>query len=91
MARRQILVIEPMVLCEMLRGHDMSEVRTDFPADAVIVGCGWDVTRNMLRLAVESESFDEVPDGYFAPDMNITITRRISELDAILRLVTSGT
>jgi hypothetical protein len=91
MARRKILMVEPALLCGMLRGHDMEELRTDFPADAVIVGCGWDETRNYVRLAVESESFDEVPDGYFAPDLSVTITRRVSELDAILRLVTSGT
>jgi hypothetical protein len=91
MAKRKILLIEPLLLAEMLRGHDMEELRTDFPADAVIVGCGWDETRNYVRLAVESETFDEVPDGYFAPDLSVTITRRVSELAAIIRLVTSGT
>lgn len=87
MARRKILHVSADILAEMLRGHPMSEVVTDFPPDAVIVGCGWDETHYTVRLAVECPSFDEVPDGFFAPDMNVTVTKRISELDAILALV----
>lgn len=85
--RRKILELDPNVLCGMLQGHDMSEVRTDFPPDAKIVGCGWDERRNYIRLAVESASFDDIPDGFFAPLMTVTATSRLSELEAVLRLV----
>ena len=66
----------------------MEEITTNVPDDMQIVGCGWDETRGVIRLAVESETFDEVEEGMFAPMFRPVVTLRISEFDAILRLVT---
>ena len=90
MARRKVITVSAYMVANMMRGHDMMEIRTDVPADMVIVGCGWDETRNSIRLAVESEEWDEVEDGMFAPDFTPIVTMRISELDAILRLVSDS-
>ena len=87
-SRRKILHVAADVMVEMLHGHKMCEVVTDMPSDAVIVGCGWDESRNTVRLAVESETFDEVEDGYFAPDFDLHLTWRRSELEAAIHLLT---
>ena len=33
-----------------------------------MIGCGWDEGTNCIRIAVESEAFDDIPDGMIAPD-----------------------
>lgn len=87
MARRKILLVTAEVFADMLRGHDMSRVETDFPADAKIIGCGWDEQTQSIRLAVECPSFDEVPDGYFAPNLNVAITRHVTYEAALYELI----
>ena len=86
-SRRKLLEIQAGLFADMLRGHDMCEVRTDFPTDAKIIGAGWDQSRNSIIVAVESSEFDEVEDGYFAPQLDVTVTKRISEVEAILAMV----
>ena len=87
MARRKILLVTAEVFADMLRGHDMSRVETDFPPDAVIIGCGWDEQTQSIRLAVECPSFDEVPDGMFAPNMELRATRHVTYEAALYELI----
>ncbi len=70
MARRRIVLVEPMMLVVWMQGGALrpgETVTSDAPADLTIVGCGWDEVRGVVRLAVESSEFDDVPDGHFAP------------------------
>jgi hypothetical protein len=75
--RRAIIEIDPPSFAAMLRGHDAVMVTSNVPADAVIVGCGWDEHRHLIRLAVESEEFDDVPDGHVAPSFNVIMGTRL--------------
>lgn len=87
--RRKILEVSADLVAGLLPGwHDLMSLTTDAPKDIKIVGCGWDETKNTIRLAVESETFDEVEDGRFAPYLTLTVTQRRSELDAVIHLLT---
>lgn len=86
MARRRIILMQPDWFAQILidggpafrSGPTLVEsVTSDCPADLRIVGCGWDEARNLVRVAVESETFDEVPDGYFAPEWTPTYTSHV--------------
>lgn len=75
MARRRIIELRPEFLTDLLRGWTAlsgslltTGVTSDVPPDLRIIGCGWDEGRHVVRLAVESSTFDDVPDGMFAPN-----------------------
>ena len=74
MARRRIVLIDSGFMERILRadlvphGAWLTAITSDSPADIRVIGCGWDERTNCVRLAVESESFDDVPDGQFAPE-----------------------
>jgi hypothetical protein len=97
MARRRIILLNTDVVVTMLRGewtlavdHDrwIREVTSDVPADLRIVGCGWDESRNIVRIAVESETFTDVPDGQFAPEWVPTYTaHEVTEFEAAMMLM----
>jgi hypothetical protein len=80
--RRAIIEIDPATFVGMLRGHSAIEVASNVPADTVIVGCGWDENRRIVRLAVESSEFDDIADGMFAPNFDVIMWSRFpSETD----------
>ncbi len=82
MARRRIITMEPALMASIMVSGDASgfskdkervyEVTSDVPADLRVVGCGWDEQRSILRIAVESATFADVPDGRFAPEWTPT-------------------
>ena len=74
MARRRIVLIDPSFMARILRadllphGAWITALTSDAPRDIRVIGCGWDERTNTVRFAVESEEFDDVPDGQFAPE-----------------------
>lgn len=87
MARRRIVLIHPSLMAEVLRGWPRMyadpigvTVSSDAPADIRVVGCGWDEGRHVIRLAVESAEFDDVPDGCFAPEWNPQFTKHLDPM-----------
>jgi hypothetical protein len=96
MARRRIILLNTDVVVAMLRGNWprvnpnnwVREITSDIPADLRIVGCGWDESRNIVRIAVESETFDDVPDGQFAPEWEPVYTfHEVTEFEAAMMLM----
>ena len=91
MARRRIVLIEPLLMARWLQGYSPEPGESwtsDAPADLTIVGCGWDETRNVMRFAVESSTFDDVPDVYFAPDWTPTFTTHtMSKFEAAMAVL----
>ena len=89
MARRRIVLIHPTLIADLLRGWPALTknptgvyVTSDAPADIRVVGCGWDEKANVVRLAVESEAFDDVPDDQFAPEWQPVFTKHYDEMTA---------
>ena len=89
MARRRIVLLHPTLLADVLRGWPQMtttpvgvSVTSDAPADLRVVGCGWDEVAGVVRLAVESEAFDDVPDGMFAPEWQPVFTKHYDEMTA---------
>ena len=89
MARRRIVLLHPSLLADMLRGWPRGAgmvreygvwVESDAPADLRIVGCGWDEMKGVIRLAVESETFDDIPEGVFCPEWQPTYTRHLDPM-----------
>lgn len=88
MTRRvKVLSLSAIVLEQMLQGHPLEEVTTDFPASAAIVGCQWDSIRGNVKLVVEDLSFPEVQEGMIPLDMDIRVTSHITEVAAIYRVL----
>lgn len=98
MARRRIITVYPDLVVRWLQqdgtavamtpGVWIKSITSDCPADLRIVGCGWDEARGVMRIAVESESFDEVPDGCFAPEWTPTYTQHfLSRYDAAMEVL----
>jgi hypothetical protein len=87
MARRRIVLIDPEVVADVLRADGRltarrvgERVTSDAPDDLTVVGCGWDETRQQVRIAVESSTFDDIPDGVFAPEWTPLYTRHYDEM-----------
>ena len=87
MARRRIVVLHSSLLAEILRGWPAMtaipvgvSVTSDAPADLTVVGCRWDEVRGTIRLAVESEEFDDVPEGCFCPEWEPLFTKHYDEM-----------
>lgn len=83
MARRRIILVDASLMAHLVSGRSfgtwtsgmiLKSLTSDCPSDMRIVGCGWDEKRNVLRLAAESEEWDDVPDGYFAPEFTPSYT-----------------
>ena len=90
MARRAILEVSPIMLVELLRGHPMSEMTSDCPADLKIIGVRQvdaALVDPPINFIVESADFDDIPEGAFLPNWRPIFTVRRSELAAILDLV----
>lgn len=88
-SRAKLLSIYPEALAAMLRGHPMSEVVTDFPADAKITRIGFESHRDVIRVRVESSTFPEVPEGHVIPNMEVHTTAKRSELDELHLLISN--
>ena len=87
MARRRIVLLYPSLMAEVLRGWPAMTaspvgvtVSSDAPADLTVVGCGWDESLRVIRLAVESEEFDDVPEGCFCPEWEPLFTKHYDEM-----------
>lgn len=98
MARRRIILIDAGLMVQWLQqdGHAISpssgawvkSITSDCPDDLRVVGCGWDELRNQIRIAVESAEFDEVADGYFAPEWTPAYTAHyLSRFDAAMEVL----
>lgn len=85
--RYQIVQVTPSILCEMFRGHEMSEVVTDFPADARIEDVRWEFNSMAIQFRVWSSTFDELDEEAIIPFFNPTITSHVSEVAAIYRVL----
>lgn len=85
--RYRIVEIDGPIIESLFHGWQMSEVTTDAPDDLQIVNGEWDINRGIMKLVVESETFDEVPVGHMIPPWSPTYTSRASELEAVLSLV----
>lgn len=100
MARRRIVLVHPSLLADILRGWPAMtstpvgvSVTSDAPADLRVVGCGWDESRGVVRLAVESDEFDDVPEGVFAPEWFPTFTKHLepmSRIEAAMAVLTGA-
>lgn len=86
---RRIAVIEvaPVILIDMLTGHEMERLETNMPADAAVEWVAWDHDRRVLRLYVQSSAFDEVPAGQTVPPFWLTATRHTDIASELVNLV----
>lgn len=99
MARRRIILFSGRLMADVIRGDAILggpiakdewvlSITSDVPADLRVVGCGWDERTNSVRIAVESSTFDDIPDGYFAPEWTPTYTRHaVTEYEAAMALL----
>lgn len=89
MSRRAKLIIDTGLLMKMLRGHPLTAMSSDIPADAEIVGWSDDSMNRAGRmiLLLESASFADVPVGGLYPDFTPTFTLTISEADGLLAVM----
>ena len=75
------------VLLVAFHGHEMSRVVSTLPDDARVVNMWIEYERNRTWLAVESASFDEVPEGFLMPEFTPVFTKQVTELAVIADLV----
>lgn len=87
--RRRVVVLHPSLLAEIMRGWPAmtaipvgTSVTSDAPEDIRVVGCYWDDRTSTIRVAVESEAFDELPEGVILPEWSPTYTRHYDEMSA---------
>jgi hypothetical protein len=85
--RKAIVTVHNDIFRMLLRGRSDIAVTSDWPEDAVIL----DILREggQLRLLVCSATFDEVDDGYLAPDWSPTFTSHhlVPETATLVRLL----
>ena len=90
MARQVLMEWKLDTLVDLMRGHPMSELTSNIPADMKIVRVAvptYERAGSPLVFVAESVEFDDVPEGAYLPNWTPTYTVRRSELEAVLDLV----
>lgn len=70
-----------------LRGHEMTAVETDLPADARIIAIYTEPDRRIAWLHVESATFDDVPELAEIPQFSPVMTLKTTEEAMLARLI----
>lgn len=72
--RVRVVSVDTHLLMRVFESHPMRSLESDWPPDARLRGAEWSSDRRVLRLLVESATFDEVPEGNFPPNWDPTFT-----------------
>ncbi len=84
--RTAILLVASDFIADIVRnGERHYRIENGIPDDAKVVGVRHDPLRNLWEIALESPSFDEVPEGVMPPELPPVEARY---LDCVRREVT---
>ena len=64
------------VLPEVMKGHDLTQVTSNLPADATTEHIVVDDIRRELRVHVVSASLPDVPEGQVVPEYHVQLVTR---------------
>ena len=78
------------LIVAMLRGHEMSELNSTWPKDAVIRNVEFDPVWGHVTFIVESSTFDDVQEGAVIPDWDPWYSRKVTLASEWLKVIKAG-
>jgi hypothetical protein len=78
--KAKLFYVTPEALIMMMNGKAFRVIQNPLPTDAKIVDSGYDYPRRTVVFVVQSETYDDIPEGARFPDAAMPRIKSLEEL-----------